>query len=289
MKQYDVFLSYAHSDRAAVEHLARELRDRGITAFLDRWELIAGEPWQEAIEAALESSNALLVFLGPSGLGPWAQTELAYAISERVRDPGFRVIPVLGPGADPKEIPTFLRNLTFVDLREFKPDALSRVEAGIKGQASGGPQRQRGGASPKVFLCHAKEDSKRVEDLYYALLDEGLDPWFDKKKLMVGARWRDEIFRAIEQTDFFAVCISASSLKKRGFIQNELRTAAQEYQRRPQDIAYLLPLRFEDCEIPAIRLDATTVLPDLQWHDLFEGDRDAVTELARGVWAQWNQ
>lgn len=289
MKRYDVFLSYAHSDRAVVEHLARELREREITAFLDRWELIPGEPWQAAMEAALESSKAVLVFLGPSGLGPWAQNELAYAINERIRDAEFRVIPVLGPGADPKEIPALLRNLTFVDLRDFSPDALSRIEGAIKGEAPGRPRRQQGGASPKVFLCHAKEDSRRVEDLYYALLDEGLDPWFDKKKLVVGVRWREEIFRAIEQTDFFAVCISSGSLKKRGFIQNELRTAVQEYQRRPQDIAYLLPLRFEDCEIPAIRLDGNTVLPDLQWQDVFESDQGAITQLAKGIWAQWNR
>ena len=69
---YDVFLSHNSADKPAVEALAARLEDEeGLKAFLDIWHLVPGEPWQEALEAALESSATCAVFLGPGGLGSW--------------------------------------------------------------------------------------------------------------------------------------------------------------------------------------------------------------------------
>ena len=41
-----------------------------------------------------------MVFLGPSGLGPWQKQELQVAIDKRVRDRDFHVIPVMLPGSE---------------------------------------------------------------------------------------------------------------------------------------------------------------------------------------------
>jgi hypothetical protein len=49
---YDVFVSYNWRDREAVERVARALRESGLNAFLDRWYLVPGEPWQRALETA---------------------------------------------------------------------------------------------------------------------------------------------------------------------------------------------------------------------------------------------
>jgi hypothetical protein len=142
---------------------------------------------------------------------------------------------------------------------------------------------------PRVFLCHAKEDAHRIEKLYHQFEREGLDPWYDKKRLKVGDRWEEEIIEAIEQSDFFAVFLSKTSVKKTGFIQNEIRTAAKQYRRHPQGRAYLLPVRLEDCEVPRIRLDENTILTDLQWIDLFNEDQNAVHHLAIEILAQWER
>ena len=49
--QYDVFLSHNSADKPAVERLAQKLRDEAeLTPFLDKWNLISGEPWQEAVD-----------------------------------------------------------------------------------------------------------------------------------------------------------------------------------------------------------------------------------------------
>jgi hypothetical protein len=79
MPRYDVFLSHASADKPAVEHLARKLRDEGIEPFLDKWHLIPGQPWQEALEEALDQSRTCAVFLGKT-LGPWQNEEMRSAL-----------------------------------------------------------------------------------------------------------------------------------------------------------------------------------------------------------------
>ncbi len=98
MTTYDVFLSHASDDKPEVEALARRLREDGLEPFLDKWHLIPGEPWQEALEDALEASRTCAVFVGAK-LGPWQNEEMRAALDERVHDEEFRVIPVLLPGA----------------------------------------------------------------------------------------------------------------------------------------------------------------------------------------------
>ena len=48
--RYHVFLSYNEQHRPAVEELARWLVHEGLTPFFDWWDLIPGEPRQEALD-----------------------------------------------------------------------------------------------------------------------------------------------------------------------------------------------------------------------------------------------
>jgi WD40 repeat protein len=142
--KYDVFLSHATPDKPVVEELAKLLKKRGFEPWLDKWNLIPGDPWQEAIEKALEECTACAVFLGPSGTGPWQNEEMRAAIDRRVSDRSrqFRVIPVLLPRAErgePSRLPAFLRATTWVEFRSTLDDekALHRLIAGIRGLPPG--------------------------------------------------------------------------------------------------------------------------------------------------------
>ncbi len=155
MPRYDVFLSHASADKPAVEHLAHKLREEGLEPCLDKWHLIPGEPWQEALEEALDQSRTCAVFLGKA-FGPWQNEEMQSALETRVRDAGFRVIPVLLPGGrelGKEELPRFLRRLTWVDFRAGldDEDAFRRLLAGIRGKAPG-PGSGRGGGGPHSLL-----------------------------------------------------------------------------------------------------------------------------------------
>jgi hypothetical protein len=186
---YDAFLSYNSQDSEFAEKLAKYLRDKAfLEVWFDRWELRAGQPWQYELENALSASRNILVLIGKTGLGRWAATEFEAALSQQRKN--VRIIPILLPGANPKDIPALLSNVNWVDLRDWNNTALNRLVTGMKGIVPGKIK------PPKVFLCHAKEDSRRVEDLFYLLRDEGLDPWFDKENLLVGDRWEDEIYQA---------------------------------------------------------------------------------------------
>jgi hypothetical protein len=140
---YDVFLSHNSSDKPLVEILAARIEDEGkLRPFLDKWHLVPGEPWQEGLEDALDKSATYAVFLGPAGLGPWENEEMRDALDRRVRDKSRRVIPVLLPGANPKDdrtLPRFLQILTWVDFRNGinDHDAFRRLVAGVKGKSPG--------------------------------------------------------------------------------------------------------------------------------------------------------
>ena len=141
---FHVFLSHSSADKPAVEELARRLAQQGIQAWLDKWHLIPGDPWQPAIEKALAESETCAVFVGPSGVGPWQNEEMRAAIDRRVRDSNraFRVIPVLLPGAERAErssLPTFLVATTWVEFRSSldEEEVLHRLVCGIRGVEPG--------------------------------------------------------------------------------------------------------------------------------------------------------
>ena len=135
MATYHVFLSHNHADQPAVADLARRLAEAGLHPWFAATHLIPGEPWQEAMEAALAASETVAVFVGPQGMGPWHNEEMRVAIEDAVHK-GKRVIPVLLPGADPERISPFLKRRTWVDFRADLGDdaAFQLLIAGVRGE-----------------------------------------------------------------------------------------------------------------------------------------------------------
>lgn len=141
IQHYQAFLSHHSADKPIVEELARRLEKAGISTFLDKWHLIPGTPWQPALETALEQSATCVVFVGPSGLGPWQNEEMRAAIVRRVGDrtKSFRVVPVLLPGGrrqQQSKLPPFLVAATWVEFSHGTVDdenAFHRLKCGILG------------------------------------------------------------------------------------------------------------------------------------------------------------
>ena len=68
---YDVFLSHNSKDKPAVEAIAKKLTSEyGLKCWLDKWNLIPGEPWQEAPEETLNQCQTVAVFVGPKSISP---------------------------------------------------------------------------------------------------------------------------------------------------------------------------------------------------------------------------
>jgi WD40 repeat protein len=144
--RFDVFLSHARLDELEVEKLARLLMLKEIRPWFDKWELIPGEPWQEAIEKALESCPACAVCIGANGVDGWQTEQMNAAIQRQVSKKQSRVIPILLPGAERGErssLPLFLEGRAWVDFYGPLEDeqTLHRLIAGIRGEAPGpGPE-----------------------------------------------------------------------------------------------------------------------------------------------------
>jgi WD40 repeat protein len=181
---YEVFLSHSSADKPAVEKLAHKLVEAGINPFLDKWHLIPGEAWEEALEEALDQSRTCAVFVGPTGLGPWQNEEMRSALEDRVRNKAFRVIPVLLPGSlEPQgeKLPRFLRRLTWVDFRAGLEDeeAFLRLIHGIRG-TSPGPGGGGGGPvlppSPITYRCMAQPPEGFIHRSEYETVLEALCP-----------------------------------------------------------------------------------------------------------------
>jgi hypothetical protein len=162
---YDVFLSYSRADGVAADGLRTRLREAGLKAFLDRYALPAGKPWQPELEAALGTCRALVVLLGPAGIGGWQHREIQLgldrqAAAAKAATP-FPVIAVLLPTLQPDDVPlgTFLALNTWVDLRNGidEPESLQRLIAAAQGKTIDGLTRDLASLRPYRGLLPFRE------------------------------------------------------------------------------------------------------------------------------------
>ena len=61
VKKYHAFFSHNSQDKPIVEQIAQWLEDESnLSVWLDKWNLVPGDPWQEEIEIALDDSQCCL-------------------------------------------------------------------------------------------------------------------------------------------------------------------------------------------------------------------------------------
>jgi outer membrane protein assembly factor BamD (BamD/ComL family) len=117
----------------------------------------------------------------------------------------------------------------------------------------------------KVFLCHASSDKPLVRALYQRLVQDGVDAWLDKAKLLPGQDWGLEIPKAVKESDVVIVCLSKGSVTKEGYVQKEIKIALDAASEKPEGTIFLIPARLEECDVPS-------QLGLWHWVDLFEPD-----------------
>ncbi len=134
-QEFDVFLSYAHIDAEWVEDLAIRLEDEaGLRVWLDKWILIAGQPWQQATARAIGQAKSCIVCIGEYTPVGWFKREIERALDRQTRTPTFRVIPLLLPGAKSVNVDDFLELNTWVDFRHTNTAyAFHLLVCGVKG------------------------------------------------------------------------------------------------------------------------------------------------------------
>jgi TIR domain len=137
-----------------------------------------------------------------------------------------------------------------------------------------------------AFISYVREDSGEVDMLQRALEAAGVPVWRDTANLWPGEDWRAKIRGAITHDALvFIACFSSHSAARRTSYQNEelLLAIDQMRLRRPGE-PWLIPVRFDDCDIPDLELGAGRTLDSFHRADIFGPHRDqAIRRLVAAV------
>ena len=132
--KYDIYLSYSKSDAKSVEKVAHFLSGVGLNIWFDRWSLVPGKSWEIASDEALDSSLAVVVFIGPSPISNFLQQEWQTSLKKLKNGTLQLVIPVMLPGSSWDSVPSYLRVLGGIDLHDGldNQQELNRLVASIR-------------------------------------------------------------------------------------------------------------------------------------------------------------
>lgn len=110
-----VFVSHASQDARIAVRVAMGLKAFDYDTWYDDWELLPGDSIVERIEAAIASTDVLLVLLSKSSVdSKWVRRELSAGLARQLSGKGVMVIPVVVENC---EIPSLLTDTKYVDLR----------------------------------------------------------------------------------------------------------------------------------------------------------------------------
>jgi hypothetical protein len=131
--------------------------------------------------------------------------------------------------------------------------------------------------SGHAFISYVREDKEKVDRVTRVLQAAGVDVWRDTEDLFPGDDWRLRIRDAITGSALaFIACFSENSATKHKSYQNEeLLLAVDQIRLRPPEQPWLIPLRFNDCDLPQYDLGGGRTLDSLHRVDLIGENWDA--------------
>jgi TIR domain/Effector-associated domain 1 len=197
----------------------------------------------------------------------------------------------------PKLIDAFLSrypaNPAFSTLHKRYPTAVvsaSPARAGAPNVSAGLPVNASPGSlantAGHVFISYAREDAVEVDRLRRALEAARISVWLDTADLWPGEDWRVKIRHAITEDAFVLLaCFSTQSLARKKSYQNEeLLLAIDQIRLRRPDDPWLIPVRFDDCDLPEYDLGNNRSLSSIQRADLFAGNfGDGAARLVEAI------
>lgn len=128
----------------------------------------------------------------------------------------------------------------------------------------------------RVFISYAKEDRERVLLIHEYLQRRGLNAFIDVEFLKIGDDWEDTILDQIKAADFFIICLSEYAVRKTGFIHKELAFARELQELLPEDRAFILPVRLNECDPPRS-------LARYQYKDWFTNDTTILDRIVADI------
>src|SRR3954454_11334581 len=91
MDERRYFFSYSRVDSEFVLNLAQDLRAANVNLWLDQLDIVGGQRWERAVEAALSQCESMIAVLSPESVASDnGMDEISYALEE-----GKLLVPVL--------------------------------------------------------------------------------------------------------------------------------------------------------------------------------------------------
>lgn len=145
---HDVFVSHAAIDRRFAEALARGLKGRGFSVFIEGWATSAKARAGDQADRALQRSRHLVPVIGRE-FRPSQQYEAQSFLKLLIAEPtaARRVVTVLTKEGNPEELPLLLRPFYVVEAGERPPEEVARdVESALNAESP--LKAAAGGQSP---------------------------------------------------------------------------------------------------------------------------------------------
>lgn len=101
-----------------------------------------------------------------------------------------------------------------------------------------------------IFLCYSRKDSQQALQLKTEIENLGYSIWLDKEDILPGQKWELNIRNAINDSRVVIVCLSSHWVSEKSFVHKELKTALEVMDLFPEDHAFIIPVKLDDCDIP---------------------------------------
>jgi len=125
----EVFISYSRADSSKAVLISAALQKAGVTVWLDRHSVEAGDSWVTSVFRGLETADFVVALLSPSAVASqWVRKETETALAYSLSGTGQVLIPVLLEDVTP---PTLLKTLQLIDLTKDFESGLARLVARV--------------------------------------------------------------------------------------------------------------------------------------------------------------
>lgn len=129
-----VFISHATEDKERfILEFATKLRNNGIDAWVDKWEMLPGDSLVDKIfEEGIKEADSFIVVLSTNSISkPWIREELNTAIVKRISNK-TKIVPIV---LDNVEVPECLKSTLYEPIKDVNnyEEAFSRIKNSILG------------------------------------------------------------------------------------------------------------------------------------------------------------
>lgn len=127
----------------------------------------------------------------------------------------------------------------------------------------------------EVFLSHSEQDHVFAEELAQTLQRHDIPTWYSRKRILGASQWHDEIGKALQRCDWFAIVLSPRAVES-VWVKRELLFALNQERFEGR----IVPILYRPCDL--VQLSWT--LPSFQTVDCTRPSREnGYRELLR-IW-----